>query len=407
MKPKEIIRSSKCTLDFSNTGKKQVLSEFLTEYAKVTADFVNIFWELEKVPRLAPVAHSSLINTWLSARMVQCAGKQASGIVRGTRVKQERRKFVIDRLTTEGKFKKARKLQEVYDYAKVSKPNVTNVNPELDSRFVKIDLNNNTSFDIWLTIGSIGNKLKLTLPIKRNAHFNKLMEEGVLKQGIRLSLKEATFMFSLEKPVEVTEGSTLGIDIGYSTVLSCSDGSSSSKDNHGHDLSSIISKMSNKKAGSRAFERACNHRTNYINWTINQLNLNEVNLVKLEDIQNLRKGSKSSKKLNHWTYSDIFRKIESYCEELGVLIQKVNPTYTSQRCSHCGWVRKSNRKGKKFKCTACGFEHDADLNAARNIALPLRSISKQQRLRALNKVGFYWVLEGQEHIVPATPELRE
>ncbi|MGB2580964.1 MAG: zinc ribbon domain-containing protein [Thermoplasmata archaeon] len=42
--------------------------------------------------------------------------------------------------------------------------------------------------------------------------------------------------------------------------------------------------------------------------------------------------------------------------------------YTSQRCSRCGDIRKSNRTGLVYRCKACAFELHADLNAARNIA---------------------------------------
>lgn len=53
---------------------------------------------------------------------------------------------------------------------------------------------------------------------------------------------------------------------------------------------------------------------------------------------------------------------ERYC-----VLVKVPPAYTSQTCSECGHVEKHNRKGKSFKCKACGYENDADVNAARNI----------------------------------------
>jgi putative transposase len=46
----------------------------------------------------------------------------------------------------------------------------------------------------------------------------------------------------------------------------------------------------------------------------------------------------------------------------------VPPRYTSQRCSCCGHVDAANRKTQdRFACTVCGYESNADLNAARNI----------------------------------------
>jgi putative transposase len=50
-------------------------------------------------------------------------------------------------------------------------------------------------------------------------------------------------------------------------------------------------------------------------------------------------------------------------------VQKVPPAYTSQRCSACGHVAKESRESQAvFRCVACGFTCNADVNAARNIA---------------------------------------
>jgi transposase len=50
-------------------------------------------------------------------------------------------------------------------------------------------------------------------------------------------------------------------------------------------------------------------------------------------------------------------------------VEKVNPAFTSQRCSVCGHVDPKSRESQaRFVCTACGFAANADLNAARNIA---------------------------------------
>jgi len=50
-------------------------------------------------------------------------------------------------------------------------------------------------------------------------------------------------------------------------------------------------------------------------------------------------------------------------------VEKVNPQYTSQRCSACGYVDGRSRESQaRFACTACGYACHADVNAARNIA---------------------------------------
>ena len=51
-------------------------------------------------------------------------------------------------------------------------------------------------------------------------------------------------------------------------------------------------------------------------------------------------------------------------------VRRVDPKQTSQRCSACGHVATENRESQAaFRCVACGFACNADLNAARNIAV--------------------------------------
>ena len=50
-------------------------------------------------------------------------------------------------------------------------------------------------------------------------------------------------------------------------------------------------------------------------------------------------------------------------------LEKINPAFTSQRCSACGRVDGNSRESQAvFQCTACGYACHADVNAARNIA---------------------------------------
>jgi transposase len=50
-------------------------------------------------------------------------------------------------------------------------------------------------------------------------------------------------------------------------------------------------------------------------------------------------------------------------------VEKINPAFTSQRCSACRHVDAKSRESQaRFVCTACGFACNADVNAARNIA---------------------------------------
>ncbi len=50
-------------------------------------------------------------------------------------------------------------------------------------------------------------------------------------------------------------------------------------------------------------------------------------------------------------------------------VEKIKPAFTSQRCSACGQLDRGSRESQAvFRCTACGFAGNADVNAAINIA---------------------------------------
>ena len=49
-------------------------------------------------------------------------------------------------------------------------------------------------------------------------------------------------------------------------------------------------------------------------------------------------------------------------------VVKINPAYTSQRCSACGIVDRQARESQAaYRCRSCGYAANADVNAARNI----------------------------------------
>ena len=109
----------------------------------------------------------------------------------------------------------------------------------------------------------------------------------------------------------------------------------------------------------------------------------------MEDLKEIRNGTEN-KFLKDWTYFDLRTKIKYKAEEYGIELKLVNPQYTSQRCSQCGYIDKQNRpkeeKGQAFfQCMKCGFSVNADYNASVNLAT--KDIDKiiQKELRAKSK----------------------
>ena len=62
------------------------------------------------------------------------------------------------------------------------------------------------------------------------------------------------------------------------------------------------------------------------------------------------------------------RKVEAKAERACIPLVRVDPAYTTRRCSCCGHVGgKMPLTQRVFSCPRCGLEMDRDRNAALNI----------------------------------------
>ena len=103
-------------------------------------------------------------------------------------------------------------------------------------------------------------------------------------------------------------------------------------------------------------------------------------LVYLEDLKakNLTKSArgtvddpgrnvKQQSGLNGVILDSGWYKLEQFLKEQAV-VHKIDPKYTSQKCSACGYTDKGNRTNQsKFRCMSCELEMNADFNASLNI----------------------------------------
>ena len=87
------------------------------------------------------------------------------------------------------------------------------------------------------------------------------------------------------------------------------------------------------------------------------------------NMEKLTKDGFNNAILRNWSYYQLQQYIEYKAEREGIKVRYIDPSYTSQTCYRCGHIDKENRQTQeKFKCTVCGFELNADHNAAINIA---------------------------------------
>lgn len=100
-------------------------------------------------------------------------------------------------------------------------------------------------------------------------------------------------------------------------------------------------------------------------------NAGKGDMLILEDLKYIRERIKLAKKqrtiVHSWAFGQLQNFIEYKAMEKGLIVAYVDPRYTSQRCSECGFVHRSNRNSHKFICKECGYTANADYNASCNI----------------------------------------
>ncbi|MCP1714762.1 IS605 OrfB family transposase [Methanocalculus alkaliphilus] len=95
--------------------------------------------------------------------------------------------------------------------------------------------------------------------------------------------------------------------------------------------------------------------------------------IALEDLTGIRDRTPGYKALaaaiGKWAFYEIAMYIRYKAHMAGIPVYLVDPQYTSQQCSHCGYTSRENRKTQSdFFCIKCGYTDNADINAAKNIA---------------------------------------
>ena len=160
------------------------------------------------------------------------------------------------------------------------------------------------------------------------------------------------------------------------------------------------------------FRDTTNHR--YAKHIIEEALRHRCGTIQMEELKGINELSTF---LRNWTYHDLKTKIQNKAAEHGIEVISVNPQYTSQRCSECGYIDKQNRPNQStFICQNCGYgdlyhclscgknqkeagncikcgeatKHmsvNADYNAARNIATPGIDTIIEQALAEIKEEG--------------------
>lgn len=278
--------------------------------------------------------------------------------------------------------KRARKL--------VSRPNLLRIKTMiLDYREAIIEPSRrNTIFPYWIHLSTMIKGKPISLPIKRNPYFDKRLANGKLLNSLQVSISEnnkvsVAPIIEYKKAPLRTSGRSIGLDWGVTSLFSSSEGRMVGRRmlDRLKELDAVLTdytaelqrnkKPLKKDARYRSLHsRISSYVKNEVGRVLNRLADEDVREIVVERL-NFRGGG-LSKRMNRIVSiagrHEVEAKLARLRDERGVSIVHVDPAYTSQECSRCGYVNRKNRKSQSaFKCLCCGHVGNADVNAALNI----------------------------------------
>lgn len=380
-----MIRCSKHSLKFANKEKLNSLLILRDLIKNSISAYISLI-KTEKLPFNKLLTSKLLpdVNGIKHSQWKQVLYKEAAQIIRSNIVYQKKKAFnkykkLYCKCIKENKhqaFTSKRFTELNINYLKRVNINIKNVSINIDQRLFNIQTITDKEFDefVMIRLPWFEEKRKLAktikLPVKYHKHslkFSNWKRNNTVKLIWKQNIPYLVFFYEKEKKLKPIYFKTeIGIDIGYKKLITDSNGNT-----YGKDLYNLYDKISKKKKGSKAYKKALTYRTNLTNRVGNEFyNQNNFDLLIMEDLNAVKHKSKLSRKTNnklqYWSYRTLIDKLERLSEEKGFHIQKVNPSYTSQQCSKCGLIDKSNRTGETYQCS-CGYYLDADINAAKNI----------------------------------------
>jgi putative transposase len=240
----------------------------------------------------------------------------------------------------------------------------------------------------WLRVSTLERGQKLSLPVMNNPYARR---KGGREATTFSLFKRAGEWFVVSTryiaPQHWAEYRTdvLAIDLGLKNLLATSEG-----DLYGvgfldklkrYDKQLLKLQRGLQAAGIRRLSEAKRYRAlvrrlqGFLKTTIQTalkrvLDVRRPKSVVIEDLLFAGQPGELSRRMNRllrrFGQRYFTQTLEERQAELGFTLERVDPAYTSQSCSSCGFVHRNNRQGNNFKCLSCGRHAHADVNAAKN-----------------------------------------
>lgn len=242
-----------------------------------------------------------------------------------------------------------------------------------------------------------GKSKRISVPVKLTDRQKSLFSDtrlGTMRLVIKNHTLVAQIVYEIAEPEPKPDGNAMGVDLGIKcpAVSYCSDGSVKFYGNGRRNkymrrryayLRKKLQTLKKMKAVKRINDkeqrimRDIDHKLSHD--IVQAAVAHNVQVIKLEQLQNIRSATRKSRKNNHslhtWSFYRLAQFIEYKARLVGISVEYVNPAYTSQRCPICGDVHHAN--DRNYTCE-CGFHTHRDLLGAMNICNSTEFVGNRQ-----------------------------
>jgi IS605 OrfB family transposase len=216
-----------------------------------------------------------------------------------------------------------------------------------------------------------------------------LLEDGWTRTNADLVQRRGTWYLHITQraaaPPEAEPTGYLGVDLGIVNVATDSTGHPFTGEalrttrNRRYRHRQRLQKRGTRRARARL--RRCARREARFQRDINHIVSKELvgkaaaqcKALALEDLSGIRERvhvrHEQRREHHGWAFFQLRTFVAYKAQATGVGVVYVDPRYTSQTCSQCGYCDKRNRPDQAhLRCLRCGFTAPADVNGALNIA---------------------------------------
>ncbi|MGB8345079.1 MAG: transposase [Ktedonobacteraceae bacterium] len=343
--------------------------------------------------------HDPIFETSLSERWHQAAIRQAAGIAQSWRTNRERAyQDYLDDLLEYHDRETDETLEEGEEelvWCEWNIPILKQPCIQANMNVVKVELSHTDTFDYWLRISTLDKRHPLRVPVKLADYHRDALKGKTINSSVSLNKRDGTWRLTLTYdtviPIKTKpDAPVVGIDVGIATFLTTSTGK-----HYGsfHKKLRERQKRDRKKRRRKAKLRACLKKkgvtklpstssksgqrlARYVRQEINRA-VNEC-LQEHEGYQlayeqlSVRTMKYKARAMNAYLYASnlghIPEQLAWVTAKHGIRATKVKSAYSSQECSVCHYVDRTNRPNQQtFCCQVCGHVAHADENAAFNI----------------------------------------